>query len=338
MIETKKQKILFYLSLTAFPIIVALWCLGSGRFGLSHFHSLSVLYHVIIDGKDSVSATEYSIIMNMRLPRILLALVCGGGLAVSGVGLQSTFSNPLVSPDTLGVASGASFGAAFALLFQVDLILVQCSALFFGLLACFLTYMLSSVGGNRKIIMLILSGIVVSSLFQSLVSLVKYVADTDEILPSITYWLMGSLYTANYSNLYIGCPPILLCLILLFFIRWKMNVLCLPEEEAKSLGISIYKMRLFVIICSATITACVVSMSGQIGWIGLLIPHICRLLFGHNHKKVVPASIFLGATFLVVIDTISRSIAVTEVPVSILTSIIGAPIFLFLLRKAGHTL
>ncbi len=332
------EKLIFIIGLITVPLIVAGICLGVGRFSLSLFDGIKILYSIITSGKESVAANEYSVLINMRLPRIILAMICGGGLAVAGVGLQAVFSNPLVSPDTLGVASGASFGAALALLFRSNMITVQFSALSFGLLACFLTYILADIRGAKKTIMLILSGLVISSLFQAMVSLVKYVADTEEILPSITYWLMGSLYTSNYKSILLGTPSILIAVSILLLIRWKMNVLSLTEDEAKSLGMNIRYMRMTVIICSAMITSSVVSMCGQIGWVGLLIPHICRMLFGSDTSKVIPASISIGATFLLLVDTLSRSVAVTEIPVSILTAVIGAPLFLSLLRRAGNSL
>ena len=337
-LKTMGEKLIFIIGLITFPLIVAGICLGVGRFSLSLFDGIKILYSIITSGKESVAANEYSVLINMRLPRIILAMICGGGLAVAGVGLQAVFSNPLVSPDTLGVASGASFGAALALLFRSNMITVQFSALCFGLLACFLTYILADIRGAKKTIMLILSGLVISSLFQAMVSLAKYVADTEEILPSITYWLMGSLYTSNYKSIILGTPSILIAVSILLLIRWKMNVLSLTEDEAKSLGMNIRYMRMTVIICSAMITSSVVSMCGQIGWVGLLIPHICRMLFGSDTSKVIPASISIGATFLLLVDTLSRSVAVTEIPVSILTAVIGAPLFLSLLRRAGNSL
>ena len=327
--KTMGEKLIFIIGLITVPLIVAGICLGVGRFSLSLFDGIKIIYSIITNGRESVAANEYSVLVNMRLPRIILAMICGGGLAVAGVGLQAVFSNPLVSPDTLGVASGASFGAALALLFRANMITVQFSALCFGL---------ADIRGAKKTIMLILSGLVISSLFQAMVSLVKYVADTEEILPSITYWLMGSLYTSNYKSIILGTPSILIAVSILLLIRWKMNVLSLTEDEAKSLGMNIRYMRMTVIICSAMITSSVVSMCGQIGWVGLLIPHICRMLFGSDTSKVIPASISIGATFLLLVDTLSRSVAVTEIPVSILTAVIGAPLFLSLLRRAGNSL
>lgn len=325
----------FILMLVILPLAAALVCIGIGRYYLTAYESLQVLFKGLVLGKDYVTSQSYSVVINMRLPRILLALLCGAGLAVAGSGLQALFSNPLVSPDTLGVASGASFGAALALLFNGDMIMVQISALVFGILAVMLTYNIGKIKGKSSIIMLVLSGMMVSSLFQAFVSLIKYVADTENQLPAITYWLMGSLGSATYQSLAIGAVPILAGCFILYGLRWKMNILSLTEDEAKTLGVNVKKMRMIVILASTMITASCVSMCGQIGWIGLLIPHMCRMLFGSNNKQVIPASISFGAVFMIIIDTIARATATSEIPISILTSIIGAPCFIILLRKTG---
>lgn len=321
--------------LIGMPIIVALICIGIGRYYLSAGTSLEVLIKGLILGKEHVTAQHYSVVINMRLPRILMALLCGGGLAVAGAALQGLFSNPLVSPDTLGVASGASFGAALALLFSGSLITVQLSALIFGVVAVAITYRVSKIGGKRSIIMLVLSGMMVSSLFQAFVSLIKYVADTENQLPAITYWLMGSLSSANYKSMSIGALPIVIGCLILFVLRWKLNILSLSEDEAKTLGVNVSRLRTVVILAATMITASCVSMCGQIGWIGLLVPHMCRMFFGSNNKLVIPASISFGAVFMLVIDTVARSATTAEIPISILTSVIGAPCFMLLLRKTG---
>lgn len=338
MIRVRENPFFFYGLLLLVPALTVVVCIGAGRYSMSFAQTMNVIKEVVLGGKDAVSSTEYSVVINMRLSRIILALVCGGGLAVAGVGLQTLFSNPLVSPDTLGVASGASFGAALGLLFELNMIYVQIIALAFGLVAVFLTYTLSSIKGEQKIIMVVLSGVVISSLFSAFVSMIKYVADTDDVLPNITYWLMGSLYTANWDAISLGAPPIIICSIIFFLIRWKSNILSLTEDEARALGIDLRFMRTLTVICAATITASVVSMCGQIGWIGLLVPHIARMLFGSNNSHIVPASISFGAAFLLIIDTLSRSIATTELPVSILMAIIGAPVFIILLRRTGGQL
>lgn len=325
----------FIALLIILPLAVALLCIGIGRYYISAVESIEILFRGLVLGKENVSAQSYSVVINMRLPRILLALLCGGGLAVAGAGLQALFSNPLVSPDTLGVASGASFGAALALLFNGNIIVVQISALIFGVIAVMLTCKIGKIKGKSTIIMLVLSGMMVSALFQAFVSLIKYVADTENQLPAITYWLMGSLSSATYKNVVMGAIPIVIGAIILFLLRWKMNILSLTEDEAKTLGVNVKKMRGCVILASTMITASCVSMCGQIGWIGLLIPHMSRMIFGSNNKYVVPASISLGAVFMIIIDTIARAATTSEIPISILTSVIGAPCFILLLRKTG---
>lgn len=325
----------FILLLVVLPLAMALVCIGIGRYYLSVSESIKVLFNGLILGKSQVSAQSYSVVINMRLPRILLALLCGGGLAVAGAGLQSLFANPLVSPDTLGVASGASFGVALALLLNGNMILVQLSALVFGIVAVMFTCNISKIKGKSSIIMLVLSGMMVSALFQAFVSLIKYVADTENQLPAITYWLMGSLSSATYSSILIGMIPIIIGIVLLHLLRWKMNILSLTEDEAKTLGVNVKRMRGCVILASTMITASCVSMCGQIGWVGLLILHMCRMLFGSNNKYVIPATISFGAVFMLLIDTIARSVTASEIPISILTSVIGAPCFILLLRKTG---
>lgn len=323
------------LLLLTLPLVTALLCIGVGRYYLSAIESLEVLFKGLFLGRESVSAQSYSVVINMRLPRILLAILCGGGLAVAGAGLQALFSNPLVSPDTLGVASGASFGAAIALLLGADLIFVQFSALLFGMLAVFVTYNVSRINGKTTIIMLVLSGMMVSSLFQAFVSLIKYVADTENQLPAITYWLMGSLGSATYRSVCIGAIPIIIGCVILFVLRWRMNILSLSEDEARTLGVNVNKMRLIVIFAATMITASCVSMCGQIGWVGLLIPHMCRMLLGSNNKIVIPSAISFGAMFMLIIDTVARSATTAEIPISILTAVIGAPCFMLLLRRTG---
>lgn len=331
----KIPKPIFTLLLCVLPIITALACIGIGRYSLSMKESFQVLFKFIFHGGEGISAQDYSVVINMRLPRILMALICGGGLAAAGASLQATFSNPMVSPDTLGVASGASFGAALALLLDGNIFLVQILALFFGIVAMLLTLFISKKHGKLSIIMLILTGMVVSALFQALVSLAKYTADTEDRLPAITYWLMGSLNNSTFRLLATGAPPIIASVIVLFLARWKINVLSLSEDEAHTLGVNVNGMRTIMILAATMITASVVSMCGQIGWVGLLAPHAMRMLFGSNNQKIIPASISFGAVFLLVMDTIARSATSAEIPISILTAVIGAPCFIILLKKTG---
>lgn len=312
---------------TLFLALIAL-CLGQYTIALQDVIKVLTLQEV-----DLVNAE--TVIFNIRIPRILVSLIVGSGLASAGASFQALFSNPLATPDTLGCANGASFGAALGILLGLNALGIQISALIFGILAVVLVFVFTRYRHANQIMMIILGGMVVSSLFSALVSLIKYVADPNDVLPVITFWLMGSFSNSTVRSLYTGVPMIILGMMILYLMRYRMNALSLKEEEAASLGINVRKNRMIVIVASSLITASVVSMCGVVGWVGLLIPHISRMLFGNNHTKVIPGCIVFGALFMLVIDTIARCMYQAEIPVSILTAIIGAPVFLLLLRKTG---
>ncbi|WP_352400758.1 iron ABC transporter permease [Anaerotignum sp.] len=315
------------------PIFVALVCLGFGRYSISVPETVDVLLKGFKG--EGTGEMAYSVIFNVRLPRIILAMLVGAGLACAGAAFQGLFTNPLATPDTLGVASGASFGAVFAMMFDANLVVIQLLALVFGLISCLITYNISKIKGKSSIVMIVLAGMVVSAMFQAFVSLLKYVADPQDKLPSITYWLMGSMSAATYKTLILGSPFIIIGIILIFALRWRLNILSLNEDEAKSMGMNIKILRLLIILSASLITASCVSMCGQVGWVGLLIPHLARMMMGSNNKTVIPISISLGAVFMMVIDTFARSATAAEIPLSILTAIIGAPFFIALLRRTG---
>lgn len=312
---------------TLFLALIAL-CLGQYTIALQDVIKVLTLQKV-----DLVNAE--TVIFNIRIPRILVSLVVGSGLATAGASFQALFSNPLATPDTLGCANGASFGAALGILLGLNALGIQISALIFGILAVVLVFVFTRYRHANQIMMIILGGMVVSSLFSALVSLIKYVADPNDVLPVITFWLMGSFSNSTIRSLYTGVPMIVLGMMILYLMRYRMNALSLKEEEAASLGINVRNNRMIVIVASSLITASVVSMCGVVGWVGLLIPHISRMLFGNNHTKVIPGCIVFGALFMLIIDTIARCMYQAEIPVSILTAIIGAPVFLLLLRKTG---
>ena len=314
--------------------LCAAGAMAVGRFTISPRELAAVLVPGAFPEVE-VSGQVRTVITNIRLPRVILALLAGGGLAASGAAFQGLFANPLATPDTLGAANGASFGAVLALLFTRNVFVVQLAALAMGLAALAGTCMISRLNGKSSILMVVLGGMVVSSLFQALVSLVKYVADPDEDLPAITYWLMGSMSRATYQGLAVGIPLILLGVALLFLLRWRLNILSLQEDETRALGIDVRKLRIMVMAASTLVTASCVSLCGQVGWVGLLIPHVARMLYGSDNRKIIPVSMGLGSAFMVVIDTASRAATDAEIPVSILTAIIGAPFFIILLRRTG---
>ncbi|HIR06478.1 MAG TPA: iron ABC transporter permease [Candidatus Copromonas faecavium] len=331
--QTQKKQHLMSLLIFLMPFAATVVCVGIGRYHITPLESLEILLSPLTGAQ--VDAQGWSVVYNVRLPRILLALFVGMGLSVSGASFQALFSNPLATPDTLGVATGASFGAVLALLFTTNVLTVQISALIMGLAALAGTCLISRLNGKSSILMVVLGGMVVSSLFQALVSLVKYVADPEEQLPAITYWLMGSMSRATYPGLAVGVPLIFIGTVLLFLLRWRLNILSLSEDETRALGIDVKKLRMLVIAAATLVTASCVSLCGQVGWVGLLIPHAARMLYGSDNRKVIPVSIGLGSAFMVIIDTAARAATAAEIPVSILTAIIGAPFFILLLRKTG---
>jgi len=327
--KTGKLNAGWHLALLILPILTGFICLCIGRIPLSPAEVFGAL-----SGNPQLSDMTRMTVWNLRLPRILLAALAGAGLSTAGCAFQSLFANPLATPDTLGVASGASFGAALGLLLGLPLLGVQLTALLMGGAAVALTW-LAGTGKSRGLSTVVLAGIMMGSLFNALVSLVKFVADEESQLPAITYWLMGGLNNAAFETLLMGAPPILAGILLLYLLRWRMNLLPLSEDEARSSGVSIPRLRGIVVVCATLVTASCVSMCGQVGWVGLLVPHMCRMKFGSNHLSLLPASISFGATFLILVDTVARSASAQEIPISILTAVIGAPFFIILMRKSG---
>ena len=313
------------------PLAVALICLCIGRMNLSVSQVTQTLFLAVRgEGRES---QNYSIIMNLRLPRILMAIIVGAGLTCAGATFQALFSNPLATPDILGVTSGTCVGAILSILLGLGILPTQLIALAFGLVSVWITIRLAGGKGGQSVVFLVLSGVIIGALFDAVGSLMKYTADPMDKLPEITYWLMGSFTSATYRKILIGCPLILAGIVVIYLLRWNLNLLSLSEDEAKASGMDIKKTRLVFIVAATVITASSVSMCGQVGWVGLLIPHCARMLTGSNNRYVVPVSISLGASFMIAIDTLSRSISVIELPLSVLTAIIGAPVFISLLRK-----
>ncbi|MEC2055192.1 iron ABC transporter permease [Peribacillus psychrosaccharolyticus] len=322
-------------SLWTLPLIFGLISISIGRFEVGFIVQIKILLSQLFPIDQTWSAMEETVVMNIRLPRILLAMLIGGGLSIAGAAFQGMFANPLVSPDILGVSAGAGFGASIGILLFGTGITMQIFSLLMGMAAIGFTFLIGGSKREMPIFMLVLAGVVTSALFQALISLVKFLADPEEKLPSITYWLMGSLGTASYSDLFIGGPLILIGIIILYVVRWRLNILSLSDEEAKSLGISVMKMKWLVIIGATLITSAAVAIAGIIGWVGLIIPHIARMLVGSNNQYVLPASVSIGAMYLLMIDNLARSLTSAEIPLSILTAIVGAPFFAYLLRKTG---
>ena len=276
-----------------------------------------------------------TIVWKVRLPRICAGIFIGAALAVAGAVYQGLFKNPMVSPDILGASSGAGFGAALAILFSFSYFLVQVNAFVFGIAAVALAYLICQrvSRGKDAVLMLILAGMVVSTLFSSFITLVKYVADPESKLPEITYWLMGSLASVNQRDVLFLIVPLALGIVPAFLLRWRLNAMVFGDEEAQSLGLNVKRIRAVLILAATLLTAASVAVGGMIGWIGLIIPHMCRFIVGPNYKNLVPMSVLAGGIFLLVVDCLARTLFTVEIPLGILTSLIGAPFFVYLLFK-----
>lgn len=285
-------------------------------------------------GGSGVSADIYAVVVLIRLPRTILCVLVGSALAAAGVAFQGLFRNPLVSSGILGVSSGAGFGAALAILIFNSTLMSPIFAFTFGILAVGLSYMIGRINQTTPTITLVLGGTIVQSMFAALLSLTKYVADTESQLPAITFWLMGSLAAIDLPDLAIAAVPILGGLLVLNAMGWTLNVLCFGDEEARALGLETGRLRLIVILSATLVTAAAVAISGVIGLVGLIVPHLARMLVGPNHTTLIPVSALLGGAFLLLVDDLARSLFAVEIPLGIVTAIIGAPFFLLLLKRS----
>ena len=335
MVNNKKKRRLINLLWILMPIAAVLLSLCVGRFSLS----VGEVIEALLAGplKPGERDPAAMVVYNTRLPRILLSFLIGAGLSATGCCFQSIFSNPLASPDTLGVSSGAAFGAALGILLSDHLLAPQALSLIFGLVAIGVTFALSRIRQGSTVLMIVLGGVITSAFFSAGVSALKYLADPLTKLPEITYWLMGSMIASSYEDVLIALPLIALPVLVMFLLRWKLNVLLLPDDEAASLGVRAKTMRWAIILLGTLIIAAAVSVCGQVGWVGLVIPHMARRVVGSDHQFTLPATISIGGTYLMLIDTVSRSLTTSELPLSILTAIVGVPIFvlLFFRKEAG---
>ena len=319
--------------LTLAPVAVFFVSLFVGRFVIAPADVARILWAQFFPSEHAWPASVETIVMQIRLPRSIMAMFIGAGLAASGTAYQGMFRNPLVSPDILGVTAAAGFGAALALLLSRNAVELQLIAFAFGLLGVLLTYLLARVYRTTPVLMLVLSGVVVAAFFSALLSGTKYVADPESKLPAITYWLLGSLNATSTRSLAMALPPIIVGGVGLILVRWQLNVLAMGDEEARSLGIRTELLKGIVIACTTLITAACVSVCGIVGWVGLVVPHLGRMLVGPDHRALLPATLSIGATYLLFIDCVARSAVATEIPLGILTAMIGAPFFGYLLRK-----
>lgn len=316
-------------------VAIVAWSFVVGRFGVAPAEAWRALWSALSGTDSGLPFNVEAIVLQVRGPRVVAALAVGAALAAAGASLQNLFRNPLVSPDILGVTAGCALGAGVAILLSLPIAGIQAVAFIGGLAAVFLVMAIGTwVGGRDPILTLILTGVVVGSLFGAGVALVKYVADPFDELPAITFWLLGSFAAALPRDLLATLVPMAAGVAVLALLRWRMDVLALPEDEARSLGVDAPRLRLVVIGAATLVTASAVSLAGTIGWVGLVIPHAARLLVGAAFARVLPMSLLLGAAFMLAVDTVCRIAFATEIPPGVATAFVGTPVFIALLALA----
>lgn len=307
--------------------------LSVGRYAVPFPSVLQTLASHVLPVTTSASESQQNVVWLVRLPRVLLAVLVGGGLGIAGGALQAIFRNPLVSPDIIGVSAGASFGGALALLLGLGSVYLVGGAFVFGLAALAILFAVTLGPQGAPMLMVVLGGVVTGSFFSALVALTTYVADPYTTLPAIVFWLLGSLATATYTQVWVALVPIGLGTVVLMLVRWRINVLSLGDEDAEALGIRPARVRWLVLVAAALVVAGAVAVSGVVGWVGLVIPHLARMWVGPDHRVLLPVSFLLGAAYLVAVDTLARTVSAGEIPLGVLTALIGAPAFFVLLRR-----
>lgn len=336
MISEASRKGAVLLILGALLFVGALAALTAGAYDLSVRETFSILGVKLFGGdEEGLNKLHTVIVWKIRSPRVLLAMLSGVAFSLSGTAYQACFRNPLVEPYILGVSAGAAFGAALGIMFPSVFGSVQLSAFLCALLAVSLSWSVARTSGRSPVVTLVISGVVVGSLFSALVSLLKYLAP-DAKLREITFWMMGGFYYATWADVALTAPAVLGAFLLAFAFSWKLNILSMGDEEARSLGVNPEAYRLFFILLTTLTTALCVSQVGIVAWVGLMAPHAARMLLGADNAYVLPGGALLGAIFLLFCDTLARTISGSEIPIGILTSIVGAPFLIYLLRVKGR--
>ena len=320
----------FFLSLVGSFLI--LFYISFGQINTTFTDGIKIIYNLFHYSYDVNSVVE-RVILYIRIPRAITAIICGAGLAVSGCALQGIFSNPLIGPQIIGVYSGAAFGGALGILISEESYLVLLLAFSFGILSMLIVFFIARVKGVANRLTLVLAGIVSSSFFLALVSFVKFLADPDDKLPAITYWLMGTFSTSNYEKIYIVSPIVIFSILILVLLSFRIDVLNLGDDHARSLGINVELNRWIIISLVTVICASIVSIAGVIGWVGLVIPHIARSFSSSNHKSLLITTVIFGSYYMLIIDLMCRGFSSMEIPLGVVTALIGAPFFAILLRK-----
>ena len=306
-----------------------------GRYGVPLGQVVRILLSGVLPLEQTWTGNMAIAVLNVRLPRILLACLVGCGLSAAGTGYQTVFQNPMAAPDILGASSGACFGAALAILTGQGAVMITVFAFLASLLSVALVYLVGNHTRGNRVVNLLLAGIMVGSLFSACTSYIKLVADPTNQLPQITYWLMGSLSGTRMGTVRFAAVCMAVGLVPLLLLRWRMNLLTLSPDEARAMGVHTDRLRLAVILSSTVLTAAAVSVSGMIGWVGLVIPHLSRRIVGSDCRKLMPMACLFGAAFLLLVDDMARCLTATEIPIGILTAFVGAPFFIYLMVKGG---
>lgn len=326
------------LLLVVLLVIVFLASFTLGRYGVPLSQVVKILFDRLIPLNQTWTSEMETVVINIRLPRILMACLVGCCLSAAGASYQGVFQNPMAAPDILGASSGAAFGAALAILIGASTRMITLFAFASSMVTVIAVFLIAQRAPGLRVVNLILAGIMVGSLFTAGTSYIKLVADPTNQLPAITYWMMGSLSGSKLKDVVLVVVPMAIGLVPLFLLRWQINILTLGDEEARTLGVNTNRLRFFVIVCATLVTAASVSVSGMIGWVGLVIPHLSRKLVGSNYRYLLPSSMVAGATFLLLVDNVSRNLLAVEIPIGILTAFIGAPFFIYLISKREKTL
>lgn len=337
MTDTRQKKVPIVILALALPVLILLSA-ALGRYGVPVGKVVRILLSKVFVIEPTWTAQMEAAVFHIRLPRILLACLVGCSLSAAGTAYQTVFRNPMAAPDILGASSGACFGAALAILLGLPRFGIAVSAFVMSLASVGLVYAVGKRTHGSRIVNLLLAGIMVGSLFSAATSYIKLVADPGDQLPAITYWMMGSLNGTEYKDVGFAIVPMLAGLLPLFLLRWRINLLMVGEDEACAMGVNVSRLRLVTVLCATILTAASVSVSGMIGWVGLVIPHLCRKLVGGDCRRLLPCSALLGAVFLLIVDDVSRSLLAVEIPIGILTAVIGAPFFLYLMTRKEHSL
>lgn len=333
--KSNKQKRYTLKFAIMFGVLVVLFFISFliGRYAITPKTVIDIIFSRFLPIEPYWEETLGIVVLQVRLPRIILAILVGGALSVAGASYQVLFKNPMVSPDILGVSAGAGFGAALAMLYGSTWWEVQVAAFVFGIIAVAAAYLIGRTFGDQSITVLILAGVVVSSLFQALLSIIKTLADTENALPSITFWLMGSLGRGTNKDVLIILPALILSLGLLFIFRHQIDVLSAGEDTALTMGVNVPVVKVVVVASATLMTVLAVSIAGIVGWVGMVVPHIARVFTGSSYPRLLIASFLIGGSFLLTIDNVIRGIPGVELPLGVLTALVGTPVFVMLLSR-----